>query len=91
MSALILQIHEVPEATQYTQTILNFILLPQYILHNEKTLRYIEYTLYKLEREKYHLSNIGLLTPTYIDQPLTTLSFMQSATLFNIFGIIIVW
>lgn len=52
MTAILLLIHDVPKAIQYIGTILNFIILAQYISHNKKKLCYIEYVLYRLENIK---------------------------------------
>ena len=52
VAAILLLIHDTPEAIQYAQLILDFIMLAQYILHDNKLLRYMEYALYKLEKTK---------------------------------------
>ena len=51
-AATLLLIYDAPEGIQYAQAILNFLILIQYISHDNKTLRYIEHTLYKLEKKK---------------------------------------
>lgn len=60
MAATLLQIYDTAKVSQYTQTILKFTILAQYILYNNKTLCYMKYTLYKLEKSKivyeYHWS-----------------------------------
>lgn len=65
-------------------------MLAQYILHDKEMLWYIEYILHRLEKTKIALRNISLLTPSYIDQPLTIQNSMQLATLFSVFRIMIV-
>ncbi len=65
-----LQIHDDLEAIQYAQVILNFIMLVQYISHNDKTLHYMKHILYKLKNTKiafeYHwLINFKLCQPTF--------------------------
>ncbi len=52
MVALTLMIHDAPEAIQYAQAILDFTMLAQYVLHNNKTLYYMEHALYRLENTK---------------------------------------
>lgn len=52
MAAILLLIHDVVEIIQYAQAILDFIIVAQYVLHNEETLRYIKHALYKLEKTK---------------------------------------
>ena len=47
-----LPIYDTPEAIQCARAILNFTMLAQYVLYNDKTLFYIEHTLYKLEKTK---------------------------------------
>ncbi len=47
-----LQIHDAPEAIQYTQVIFVFTMLAQYVSYDNKTLQYIEHTLYRLEKTK---------------------------------------
>ena len=47
-----LLIYDALKPIQYTQAILDFIMLVQYILHDKKTLWYIEHTLYRLEKTK---------------------------------------
>ncbi len=47
-----LLILDAPEAIQYTQAILDFTMLAQYVSHNEETLRYMEHALYRLEKTK---------------------------------------
>ena len=49
VAAMPLLIHDALEAIQYAQAILDFIMLTQYVLHDEETLRYLEYILYRLE------------------------------------------
>lgn len=52
MVATLLLIHDALEAIQYTQTILDFIMVAQYILNNEKMFCYTEHALYKLKKTK---------------------------------------
>ena len=52
VAATSLLIHDALETIQYPQDILDFIMLAHYILHDEKTLRYIEHALYRLENIK---------------------------------------
>ena len=52
VTATLLLIHNTPEAIQYTRAILNFIILAQYVLHDNKTLHYMEYALYRLNKIK---------------------------------------
>ena len=47
-----LLIHNASKAIQYPQAILNFTMLAQYVLHNKKILRYMEYVLYRLKKTK---------------------------------------
>ena len=52
VAATLFLIHVAPEAIQCTQAILDLIMLAQYISYNEETFRYMEHTLYKLEKTK---------------------------------------
>ena len=52
MAIIDLLIYDISEAIQYTSTFLNFIMLAQYSLHDNKTLCYIEHTLYRLKTTK---------------------------------------
>ena len=70
MPAMPLLIHNAPEAIEYAQIIFNFIILAQYVLHNDKTFHYIAHILYKLENRKivfeYHQSiNSKLYKPIF--------------------------
>ncbi len=47
-----LLIYDASEAIQYTWIILDFIILAQYVLHNEEMVRYTEHALYRLEKTK---------------------------------------
>ena len=49
---MLLLIYDAPEAIQYARAILDFTILAQYILHDNKMLHYIKHTLYKLEKTK---------------------------------------
>ena len=52
MATTLLLIYNAPEIIQYAWTILNFKMLAQYILNDNKTLYYIEHALYRLEKTK---------------------------------------
>ncbi len=52
VAAMPLLIHDVPEAIQCAQAILEFTILVQYVLHDNETLCYMEHTLYRLENIK---------------------------------------
>ena len=52
MAVTSLLIHNAPEAIQFVQAILDFTILAWYILHDNETLRYIDYALYRLEKTK---------------------------------------
>ena len=70
IAATPLLIYDAPEAIQYTRTIFNITILAQYISHNNKTLRYMEYALYRLENIKiifeYHRPiDFKLYRPTF--------------------------
>ena len=52
MVALLLLMHDILEAIQCAQAILDFTILAHYVLHNNETFRYIEHTLYRLENIK---------------------------------------
>ena len=52
MLIMLLLIYNAPKAIQYTQTIINFIILAQYISYNNKTLWYINHAFYKLKKTK---------------------------------------
>ncbi len=70
MVATSLLIYDALEAIQYTQFILNFIILAQYVSYNEETLYYIEYVLYRLEKtkiafEQYRPIDSKLYQPTF--------------------------
>lgn len=41
-----------PEAISFVRDILNFIMLAKYILHFDKMLAYIVYTLYRVDKTK---------------------------------------
>ncbi len=47
-----LLIHDTPEAIQYTRAIFDFTILSQYVLQDDKMLRYMEHALYRLEKTK---------------------------------------
>ncbi len=52
MAVMPLLIYDALEAIQYAQAILDFTILAQYVLHDNKTFRYIEHALYRLENIK---------------------------------------
>ena len=52
MAVMPLLIHDAPKPIQCIQTILNFTIPAQYILHDNKTLHYLEHALYKWENTK---------------------------------------
>ncbi len=52
VAATPLLIHYAPKAIQCARAILDFTMLAQYILHDDKTLRYMEHALYRLENTK---------------------------------------
>ncbi len=52
MAATSLLIHDALKTIQCVQAILDFIILAQYVLHNDETLRYMEHVLYSLENTK---------------------------------------
>ena len=49
---MLLLIYDTPKTIQYAQAILDFIMLGHYISNTKEMLRYIEYTLYGLEKTK---------------------------------------
>ena len=52
VAATHLLIYDTLVVIQYTCTIFDFTILAQYILHDDKTLYYIEHALYRLEKPK---------------------------------------
>ena len=52
MAAMLLLINNTPETIQCTCAILDFIMLAQYILYDDKMLCYVEHALYRLEKTK---------------------------------------
>ena len=52
MLAIPLLIHNTPEAIQCTQAILDYIMMAQSILYDDKTFRYIKHILFRLEKTK---------------------------------------
>ncbi len=50
--AMPLLIHDASETIQCARAILDFTMLAQYVSHDDKTLRYMEHALYKLEKTK---------------------------------------
>ena len=70
VGAIPLLIQNAPEAIQCARTIFDFTILAQYVLHDDKMLRYIEHALYKLEKTKitfeYHRPiDENLYQPTF--------------------------
>lgn len=53
--------HIAPKTIQYAQAILDFTMLTQYALHDNKTLSYIKYTLYRLEKIKIAFEQYRLI------------------------------
>lgn len=56
-------IHNALEAIKCTWAILNFIILAQYVLNDNKTLWYIEHVLYRLEKTKIAFEDHQLIDP----------------------------
>ena len=52
VAAIPLLIQNAPEAIQYSRAILDFTMLAQYVLHDDKTLQYMEHALYRLGKTK---------------------------------------
>ena len=52
MATMPLPIHNTLKTIQYARIILDFTMLAQYVLYNNKMLRYMEHVLYKLENTK---------------------------------------
>ena len=52
MVAMPLLIYNTLKAIQYSQTIFDFIFLAHYVLHDHKTLWYINYILYRMKKTK---------------------------------------
>ena len=50
--AMPLGIYDALKIIQCAQAILDFTMLAQYVLHDDKTLRYMEHALYRLENTK---------------------------------------
>ncbi len=70
VAATLLLIHDALETIQYTRPILNFIILAQYVLHDNEMLRYMAHALYRLENTKiafehYQPINSKLCRPTF--------------------------
>ena len=53
----LLLIQDAPKTIYYACAILDFIMLAQYLSHNNKTLFYMEYALYKLDKAKIAFKN----------------------------------
>ncbi len=52
MAVMPLLIYNAPEAIKCIQAILDYTMLAQYVLHDNKTLCYMEHVLYRLETTK---------------------------------------
>lgn len=70
MAVTILLIYNTPKTIHYAQTILDFTILIQFILHDMKVLRYIDHKLYRLEKTKIAFENqrqinLKLCQPTF--------------------------
>ncbi len=70
VAAMLLLIYDALETIQYTQAILDFTMLAQYVLYDKETLRYMEHALYRLKKtkivfEKYWPINSKLCRPTF--------------------------
>ena len=50
MAVIPLLIHDTLEAIQCARAILDYTMLAQYVSHDNKTLRYMEHALYRLEK-----------------------------------------
>lgn len=66
----LLVIQDAPQAIHDACAIFNFIILAQYLLHNDETLSYIEDALYKFDKRKntfenYCPININLYLPAF--------------------------
>lgn len=57
MAVTFLLIQNVSEAIYYICAIFNFTMLVYYLLHNNKTLFYINYALYRLDKKKIVFEN----------------------------------
>ena len=58
------------EAIYYTRAILDFTMLAQYLLHNNKRLFYMEHALYRFDKtkiafENHYSINVKLFQPTF--------------------------
>ncbi len=62
-TAMLLLIHNASEAIQYAQVILDFTILAQYVLYNDKTLWYMKHTLYRLEKTKIAVEHHWPINP----------------------------
>ncbi len=65
-----LLIHDASKTIQYARAILDFTMLAQYVSHDDKTLRYMEHALYRLEKikiafEHYRLIDLMLYQPAF--------------------------
>ena len=70
IAATLLLIYDVPEDIQCACVILDSVILAQYVLYNNETLRYMEHALYRLEKTKivfehYLPINSKLCQPTF--------------------------
>lgn len=74
-----LLIQNVLEKIYYIRTIFDFPMLAQYLTYNDKTLLYIEHTLYKLNKIKIVLENYC---------PIVTKLFQQTVNYSNFYVMI---
>lgn len=58
---MLLLSHNPLDPIEYTCIILNFAIFAQYILHDNKMLHYMKYTLYKLEKTRIALKYLWLI------------------------------
>ena len=70
VTVMLLLIHDVPKAIQYTWAILDFTILAQCVLYDNKMLCYMKHELYRLEKSKivfkhYWSINSKLYWPTF--------------------------
>ncbi len=70
VAAIPLLIHNALEVIQCARVILDFMILAKYVSYNDKMLRYIEHTLYRLEKTKiafehHQLIDLKLCQPAF--------------------------
>ena len=61
VAAMLLLLHDVSKSIQCARAILDFTILASYVSHNEETLRYIKYALYRLEKTKIAFEQYWLI------------------------------